>query len=84
MNHLMTAWNLLESGDYQFMLDRDAALVSCFAVTGVCLGLMFLFPNMSDRTANGLALVCLGFLLYAFGDYAMAYLGKNKKIYDLE
>ena len=33
---------LLESGDYQFMLDRDAALVSCFAVTGVCLGLMFL------------------------------------------
>ena len=23
-------------------------------------------------------------LLYAFGDYAMAYLGKNKKIYDLE
>ena len=48
------------------------------------LGLMFLFPGMSDRTANGLALVCLGFLLYAFGDYAMAYLGKNKKIYDLE
>ena len=48
------------------------------------LGLMFLFPNMSDWTANGLALVCLGFLLYAFGDYAMAYLGKNKKIYDLE
>ena len=49
-----------------------------------CLGLMFLFPGMSDRTANVLTLVCLGFLLYAFGDYAMAYLGKNKKIYDLE
>ena len=48
------------------------------------LGLMFLFPGMSDRTANGLALICLGFLLYAFGDYAMAYLGKNKKMYDLE
>ena len=28
--------------------------------------------------------VCLGFLLYAFWDYAMAYFGKNKKIYDLE
>ena len=48
------------------------------------LGLMFLFPGMSDRTANVLTLVCLGFLLYAFGDYVMAYLGKNKKIYDLE
>lgn len=48
------------------------------------LGLMFLFPGMSDQTANALAFVCLGFLLYAFGDYAMAYLGKNKKIYDLE
>lgn len=48
------------------------------------LGLMFLFPGMSDRTANVLTLVCLVFLLYAFGDYAMAYLGKNKKIYDLE
>ena len=50
----------------------------------ISLGLMFLFPGMSDRTANVLTLVCLGFLLYAFGDYAMAYLGKNKKIYDLE
>ena len=48
------------------------------------LGLMFLFPGMSDQTANALAFVCLGFLLYAFGDYAIAYLGKNKKIYDLE
>ena len=48
------------------------------------LGLMFLFPGMSDRTANILTVVCLCFLLYAFGDYAMAYLGKNKKIYDLE
>ena len=48
------------------------------------LGLMFLFPNMTDRMANALAFVCLGFLLYAFGDYVKAYLGKNKKIYDLE
>ena len=48
------------------------------------LGLMFLFPNMSDRTVNRITAVCLGFLLYAFWDYAMAYFGKNKKIYDLE
>ena len=48
------------------------------------LGLMFLFPNMSERTVNRITAVCLGFLLYAFWDYAMAYFGKNKKIYDLE
>ena len=33
---------LLESGDYQFMLGREASLLSCLAVTAVCLGLMFL------------------------------------------
>ena len=33
---------LLESGDYQFMLGRESALISCLAVTAVCLGLMFL------------------------------------------
>ena len=48
------------------------------------LGLMFLFPNLSDGAVNAIAAVCLVFLLYAFGDYAMAYFGKNKKIYDLE
>ena len=47
-------------------------------------GLMFLFPNMSQRTVNLITVLCLGFLLYAFADYAMAYFGKNKKIYDLE
>ena len=48
------------------------------------LGLMFLFPNLSERTVNLISGVCLVFLLYAFGDYALAYFGKNKKIYDLE
>lgn len=48
------------------------------------LGLMFLFPRMSQRTVNAITMVCLCFLLYAFGDYAMAYFGKHKKIYDLE
>ena len=48
------------------------------------LGMMFLFPNLSERTVNIISGVCLVFLLYAFGDYAMAYFGKNKKIYDLE
>lgn len=48
------------------------------------LGLMFLFPNLSERTVNLISGVCLVFLLYAFGDYVAAYFGKNKKIYDLE
>ena len=48
------------------------------------LGLMFLFPCMSERTVNIISGVCLVFLLYAFGDYALAYFGKHKKIYDLE
>ena len=48
------------------------------------LGLMFLFPNMPDRLVNRITAICMSFLLYAFWDYAMAYFGKNKKIYDLE
>ena len=48
------------------------------------LGLIFLFPGMAEKTVNRICLVCLGFLLYAFGDYALAYFGKNKRIYDLE
>ena len=48
------------------------------------LGLIFLFPTMAEKTVNRICLVCLCFLLYAFGDYAQAYFGKNKRIYDLE
>ena len=48
------------------------------------LGLMFLFPGLSEESANAISGVCLVFLLYAFGDYALAYFGKHKKIYDLE
>ena len=48
------------------------------------LGLMFLFPGMNGRTVNSITMICLVFLLYAFWDYAMAYFGQNKKIYDLE
>ena len=48
------------------------------------LGLIFLFPNMAERTVNRICVVCLTFLLYAFGDYILAYFGNNKRIYDLE
>lgn len=50
----------------------------------VSLTLMVLCPGLSERTANIITGICLVCLLYAFGDYALAYFGKNKKIYDLE
>ena len=65
----------------------DGALMSGKISTAVLftgLGLIFLFPNLSGRMVNGITAVCLFFLLYAFWDYALAYYGKNKKIYDLE
>lgn len=48
------------------------------------LGLMFVFPGLSERAGNIITLVCFVFLMYAFADYVHAYFGKEKKIYDLE
>ena len=48
------------------------------------LGLMILFPNLSDRTVNVITCISLVFLMVAFVDYIRAYFGKNKKICDLE
>lgn len=33
---------LQESGDFKYMLDRDAAMIVCAAITGACLILMYL------------------------------------------
>lgn len=65
----------------------DGALMSGKISTTVLftsLTLMVLLPGLSERTANIITGICLVCLLYAFGDYARAYFGKNKKIYDLE
>lgn len=65
----------------------DGALMSgkiSTTVLFVSLILMVLLPGLSERTTYIITGVCLVFLLYAFGDYARAYFGKNKKIYDLE
>ena len=48
------------------------------------LGLLVLFPGMSERAVNIIAAICLVFLMAAFVDYIRAYFGKHKKIYDLE
>ena len=48
------------------------------------LGLMFVFPGLTEKTTDLMSLVCLVFLLYAFADYVRAYCGREKKIYDLE
>lgn len=50
----------------------------------VSLTLMVLMPGLSEAATDFITTVCLVFLVYAFGDYARAYFGKNKKIYDLE
>lgn len=50
----------------------------------ISLIILVLLPDLSARYVNILSAVCLMFLLYAFGDYVLAYFGKNKKIYDLE
>lgn len=65
----------------------DGALMSGKVSTTVLftsLIVMVLCPNLSERTVNTIACVCLVFLMLAFGDYVRAYFGKNKKIYDLE
>ena len=50
----------------------------------VSLILMVLLPDLPAPLVSAISLVCLVFLLFAFGDYILAYFGKNKKIYDLE
>lgn len=65
----------------------DGALMSgkiSTTVLFISLILMVLLPDMSERTTNIITVICLTFLMFAFGDYIRAYFGKNKKIYDLE
>lgn len=56
----------------------------CTTVLFTSLGLMFMFPGISQRVGDMITLVCFVFLMYAFADYVHAYFGKEKKIYDLE
>jgi cardiolipin synthase len=46
--------------------------------------ILVLMPDLPQSWVSIISSVCLVFLLYAFGDYILAYYGKNKKIYDLE
>ena len=65
----------------------NGALMSGKSSTTVLFGsltLMVLCPNLQEQTVNILSGVSLVFLMLAFGDYVLAYFGKNKKIYDLE
>lgn len=65
----------------------DGALMSGKISTTVLFAsliVMVLCPNLSERTIDAITGVSLVFLMVAFGDYARAYFGKNKKIYDLE
>ena len=65
----------------------NGALMSGKISTTVLFGsltLMVLCPNLQEQTVKILSGVSLVFLMLAFGDYVLAYFGKDKKIYDLE
>ena len=74
-------------GSYYHGKALNGALMSGKISTTVLftsLGLMILFPILSDRTVNVITCISLVFLMVAFVDYIRAYFGNNKKIYDLE
>ena len=74
-------------GSYYHGKALNGALMSGKISTTVLftsLGLMILFPNLSDRTVNVITCISLVFLMVAFVDYIRAYFGKNKMICDLE
>lgn len=65
----------------------DGALLSgkiCTTVLFISLILLVMFPNLNEIFVTVTICVDALFLLIAFIDYANAYLGKNKKIYDYE
>ena len=65
----------------------DGALMSgkvCTTVLFVTLIFMVMLPGMQDLTANLMIWIDIIFLLIAFGDYVMAYYGKESKVTDLK
>ena len=65
----------------------NGALMSGKISTTVLFGSLTLrvrSPNLQEQTVKILSGVSLVFLMLAFGDYVLAYFGKDKKIYDLE
>ena len=82
---------LWQFGAMIFAMRRGKALNGALRSGKVCttvlfsgLTLMVLFPGLPDWLVNGVTVICLVFVLYAFGDYILAYVGKEKKIYDME
>lgn len=64
----------------------EGALISgkvCTTVLFISLILMVMFPSLPDHTGNLLILIDIVFMLIAFGDYIMAYYGKETMVRDL-
>lgn len=64
----------------------EGALMSgkvCTTVLFVSLILMVMFPALPELTGNLLILIDIVFMLIAFGDYVMAYYGKETMVKDL-
>lgn len=65
----------------------DGALFSgkiCTTVLFISLIILVLIPTLSETVVTVITCIDALFLLIAFIDYARAYLGKNKKIYNYE
>ena len=65
----------------------DGALMSgkvCTTVLFVTLILMVMLPGMPGHIGNLMICIDIVFLLIAFGDYVMAYYGKESKVGDLK
>lgn len=56
----------------------------CTTVLFLSLILLVLMPDLSDGIINAIALLDTGFLTWSFISYILAYLGKNRKVQDLE
>lgn len=64
----------------------DGALISgkvCTTVLFVSLILMVMIPTLPEMIGNLLIAIDIVFMLIAFGDYVMAYYGKETKVRDL-
>lgn len=50
----------------------------------ISLIILVMLPELPDKIANGITMVCAVFLLVAFVQYVRAYYGRNKKVHDME
>lgn len=56
----------------------------CTTVLFMSMILMVLCPKLPDGVVNGLIVLCVAAMLVSFADYGRAYLGKERKVQDID